>query len=617
MGWQGQADEIIGTCCGEFGVPGGLSARRLALAQKRDRPGNKGKPLPLDNSSVEGHHRGSGHSPPRLAPGRAALPPSWIVALLILPACAAPEPEPVSIRLTELFPTATVTGGVASPEELPAAEWRFRDHGTGGWESFHGVAGLSIREGLLVGTTTDALPLLHVERTRGSDDEDLLHAIEVRLRVSRGSRLSLAVFAGRKLDRDFAVADVRDFPEWNWAFTTPLVPGASVQTYLMTPKWPLRAAEIRHLLLRPSDLADAEFAIESVRLIFRREHLASIRSGTGWHSLGEIYRETVVSRAPETIRYRLKLPSRPRLDLELGTLAADPVTFRVAVTPEGEGSAEVLARTLTTAQRWETARVDLSAFAGEWIDLTLALSSERPGALGLWGSPAVRNLGGMPATARGGQLPRGVIVVIADNLRADHLEAYGYHRRTAPTLTRLAAAGTRFENCIPLATWTKISVPSILTSLEPLTHGVLRFSDRLPPSAVTLAEVFHDAGYATVAYFSNLYAGQRSGTQQGFEVIHDDRSLELGPAYWSKTARQYVDRLRPWLEAHRETPFFILLHVLDPHYPFEPLPPYDRLWADPRRKAEHQRQIRAVAPTIANPFMRQLRLPTRGELEDA
>ncbi|MCP4654701.1 MAG: sulfatase-like hydrolase/transferase, partial [bacterium] len=322
-------------------------------------------------------------------------------------------------------------------------------------------------------------------------------------------------------------------------------------------------------------------------------------------------------RTPETIRYRLKLPSRPRLDLELGTLAPDPVTFHVAVTPEEAKTAEVFASTITTPQRWETARVDLSAYAGEWVDLTLGLSSARPGALGLWGSPAIRNLGGRRVIAAGGQVPRGVIVVIADNLRADHLEAYGYHRETAPVLTRMATAGTRFENCTPLATWTKISVPSILTSLEPLTHGVLRFSDRLPPSAVTLAEVFRDAGHATVAYFSNLYAGQRSGTQQGFEVIHDDRSLEPNPLYWSKTARQYVDRLRPWLEAHREVPFFVLLHVLDPHYPFEPLPPYDRLWSDPERKAEHQRQARAVAPTIANPFMRQLRLPTRTELEEA
>ncbi|MCP4657614.1 MAG: hypothetical protein GY856_19585 [bacterium] len=48
--------------------------RKPDIEQKRDRPGNKGKPLPLDNSSGGGRHRGSGHSPLSLP-----LPPEIVV----------------------------------------------------------------------------------------------------------------------------------------------------------------------------------------------------------------------------------------------------------------------------------------------------------------------------------------------------------------------------------------------------------------------------------------------------------------------------------------------------------------------------------------------------------
>ena len=50
----------------------------------------------------------------------------------------------------------------------------------------------------------------------------------------------------------------------------------------------------------------------------------------------------------------------------------------------------------------------------------------------------------------------------------------------------------------------------------------------------------------------------------------------------------------PWLEAHREVPFFVFLHVFDPHGPYKPRPPYDTLWGDPARRKEQEMQIGKV-----------------------
>jgi hypothetical protein len=53
-----------------------------------------------------------------------------------------------------------------------------------------------------------------------------------------------------------------------------------------------------------------------------------IPSGVGWQGLGEIYRESIVGRSPETLRFELRVPENAFLDLALGTVEDGPVTFK-------------------------------------------------------------------------------------------------------------------------------------------------------------------------------------------------------------------------------------------------------------------------------------------------
>jgi arylsulfatase A-like enzyme len=324
-----------------------------------------------------------------------------------------------------------------------------------------------------------------------------------------------------------------------------------------------------------------------------------------------------VARAPETLRFEVTLPPRPRLDLSVGTVEDAPVRFRVRVEPRGGEAKELLQRTVTRPHRWEPVPLDLSPWAGTKVTLTLALEADQPGAIGFWGAPTVRSLGAMPAPAAGpGLLPRpqGVILVWTDTLRRDHLGAYGYARPTTPRLDALAREGVLFRDCIGQATWTKVATPALFTSLYPSAHGVHDFMDRLPSSAHTLAESFREAGYATLSLSSILFTGRFSNLHQGFEEVHEGTSLPNPNS--SKTAREYVDRLLPWLEAHRETPFFVFLHVSDPHDPYKPAPPYDAMWADPSKSEEHERRDKQLRKSITDPLLRNMgsAVPTREDL---
>jgi arylsulfatase A-like enzyme len=182
----------------------------------------------------------------------------------------------------------------------------------------------------------------------------------------------------------------------------------------------------------------------------------------------------------------------------------------------------------------------------------------------------------------------------------------------------MAEEGTLFLDNQSQSDFTKVSVPSSLSSLYPSTHGIASIPDRLPSAAVTIAEVYREAGYATWASAANGFTGRMTNLHQGVEELHEPGSVSL-PQGWSdsKNGRTFVDRLLPWLDLHRDVPFFAFLHVLDPHPPFEPYAPYDTEWADPEWKAEHLEEMGKVRPFIAAGVRRILVMPTRGELARA
>ena len=547
-----------------------------------------------------------------------------VLGCVLSTACGA-APEPVATRLVDLFRSEVVSGSPAPTEPPRRTEWRFDGPtvaqgefaDTGGFEAGPGVRDLAIRDGHLVGRTTTALAVLRVERQEGLDERDQLHAIEVRLRVSAGSALRVATRSDEELNLQELPAQLIE---------SPLVPGEELQTYTLISPTPVAATSIRHLIVMPTNEAGADFDIESVRVVFRKEHLARIPSGIGWQGLGEIYRETLVARSPETLSFSATLGTRSWLDLSLGMIQDGALTFRVHVTGTGAADETVLDTTLTTADRWESRSVDLSGFAGETVGLTLSLDSETDGMIGFWGSAVVRTDGAPPPGAMtearppssagsAPTRPRGVILIHADTLRRDHLGVYGYERETAPVLRRLAAAGALFRRPTAQATWTKVSTPSIMTSLYPLSHGVRNFPDRLPAVAETLAEQYRAAGYATVAYSSVLFTGKFTNLHQGFEELHESGSVDDGPS--SKTAREYVTRLADWLGRHRDAPFFVYLHVFDPHDPFEPRQPYATTWADPDTREAHLQDVEQVQAFIEDPLLRLFRLPDRGALDRA
>jgi arylsulfatase A-like enzyme len=540
---------------------------------------------------------------------------SLSIALLALASCQR-APRLQTIRLIDRFDAAKVEGAPKGKAPEPNALWDFTaparpgEDPLRGWKAGPGVTALAVKDGKLTGRTTAAMPFLYAPRPKTVDTGDAFDSVRLRMRVSAGANVSVT---GNRGKPDFAqmAGMARAFP---WPFRGSIEKGHEFHTLTLQAEQ-IGRMNFDNLVIRPTDVANATFEIESVQAISQRERRASVKSGIGWQGLGDIYHETLVSRSPEKIRLEVDVPYNAWLDLNLGTVEDHPVTFKVAA-----GGRTLLERTLTTPHRWEPAPVDLAGVAGRTtLEFSLDVAEER--LIGFWGSPVIRVRGAKTSTRpTAGALatppPQGVILIMCDTLRKDHLPAYGYQRDTAPHFSKLAEHGTVFLDAVTTATWTKVATPSIMTSMYPISHRVHDFTHRLSAAADTIAEVYRAAGYATVSYSSVLFTGKFTNLQQGFEELHESTSAD-DPQYRAKTARIFVDRASEWIGRHRDTPFFMFLHVFDPHDPFEPRPPYDRVWADPSKKDKHVENLNKIRKVIENPLLRAFGMPTKAEIEKA
>jgi len=545
----------------------------------------------------------------------------------------------VATPLVDRFQDATVENAVPAKEGPPQLEWHLDKDSKGvavdagsptrGWKAVHDIRGLAIRDGSLVGEAGKT-PILVAPGLDAPDANDSFHSLELKLRISKGTRLGVSFVSDEKLDEKGLV---RDASQGSFsAFNLDLRPGDDLETYTVTPaqasfntSYPL--PNIRYVALRFIGAEGARFEIASMRLVTLKEHLAAIPSGVGWHGLSDVFRETLVTRSPERLIFPVDLPARPWLDLAIGTVDNGPVTFHIAIDAGGGVRRELRKRTVSTPNRWESMPVDLGPFARRHVRLILDVEAEREGTLGFWGAPVVRNRGGRlkaghPSPARTAVVgpkppPRGVILIIADTLRRDHLSPWGYDRKVAPVLSRLAREGAIFKDDVAQGTWTKVSMPSILTSLYPTTNGINDMPDRIPVGVTTLAEAYRAAGYATFATSSVPFTGRLTNLQQGVEVLHEATSLPRQEKYESKTARTYVDRLVEWIEIHRDGPFFAFLHVFDPHSPFEPYRPYDNLWISPQQIAQHRKDMEKAKKFIESDFFKHEGLANSAELKQA
>jgi arylsulfatase A-like enzyme/Flp pilus assembly protein TadD len=173
------------------------------------------------------------------------------------------------------------------------------------------------------------------------------------------------------------------------------------------------------------------------------------------------------------------------------------------------------------------------------------------------------------------------VVVTIDTLRADRVGCYGYKAGQTPNIDALARAGVRFTHAYTPIPITLPAHASLFTGAFPMATGVHDFSgNKLPASALTLAEVLRDNGYATAAFIGSAVLDSRFGLNQGFDTYFDNfeftRLDEANLDRMERRGDQVMNEALRWLERSPHRPFFLWVHLYDPHHPYTPPEPYAR-----------------------------------------
>lgn len=166
--------------------------------------------------------------------------------------------------------------------------------------------------------------------------------------------------------------------------------------------------------------------------------------------------------------------------------------------------------------------------------------------------------------------PRNLVLILIDTLRQDRLSAYGYERVTSPFIDRLAREGALLDGRTT-ASWTKPAATSLLTGLHPLRHQVATGNDTLPLEAVTLAEILAARGFSTAAISSNGWVSRAWGQDRGFGQFLPLWTMGYGRFPKAPDVNGEVARVMPSLRP----PFFLFVHYLDPHMPYDPPTAWD------------------------------------------
>jgi arylsulfatase len=211
-----------------------------------------------------------------------------------------------------------------------------------------------------------------------------------------------------------------------------------------------------------------------------------------------------------------------------------------------------------------------------------------------------------------------MVLIVVDTLRADHLGIGGHTGETSPTLDALGESGWVFTQAQSASSWTLPATASLLTGRIPSRHGAGanlgtgNSNHGLNGSVPTLAESLSKAGYTTGGIVTNPWLKRLYGLGRGFDYYDDALGLGHNPLilqpldmlgaailqdrYYTPADRQ-IDKALEFVEGQGDSGWFLFLHLMDPHGPYNPpaehLRGRDSDFTDPVQR-QYEAEIRFV-----------------------
>lgn len=270
-------------------------------------------------------------------------------------------------------------------------------------------------------------------------------------------------------------------------------------------------------------------------------------------------RDRLIVPAGVTLSYTFEVPARARWESTLS--AYEPAQLQVSV--ERDGEPPKLLGALDASANAKRALLDLRAYAGQVVRLQLRADNADV----TLDEPVVTALGDAALPQASRRPIRNVIVYLVDTLRADRLTPYNRKTRVqTPGMSRFMETAAVLTNARSQENWTKPSVATLLSSLLPWEHNTFNDASVLPSSVQVLPELLQGQGFFTGGFIANGYVSDKFGFKRGFSTYHN--YIREGRR---SVAQSVASDVLDWLDARpKDKPFFLYVHTIDPHVPYQP-----------------------------------------------
>ncbi len=183
--------------------------------------------------------------------------------------------------------------------------------------------------------------------------------------------------------------------------------------------------------------------------------------------------------------------------------------------------------------------------------------------------------------------PPNIILITMDTTRADRMGFLGSDRKLTPSLDGLARDAVVFTRAYSQAPLTAPSHATILTGTFPQFHQVNNFGVPLANDLPYAPAILKARGYHTAAFVGAIALDPKAGLAPGFDRGFDTYDAGFGQPprgadrYHSIERRggEVVSHAMAWLTRHPRGPFFLWVHLYDPHDPYDAPEPYKTKYA--------------------------------------
>ncbi|MCP4632182.1 MAG: sulfatase-like hydrolase/transferase [candidate division Zixibacteria bacterium] len=200
-----------------------------------------------------------------------------------------------------------------------------------------------------------------------------------------------------------------------------------------------------------------------------------------------------------------------------------------------------------------------------------------------------------PGNVRTNSQSPNILIIICDALRADYLKIYGGDIGV-PAMMSLREDAVLFTRAFSQSSWTRPSFASLLSGLYPTQHNCRTWTSNFPGNVATVQSLLKDKGYYTAAFFNNPNLYPVFNLHPGFDLYYcnpfispycpeglsKDLALQrrvdnyaillpwIGYRPWQyyRSSEEIVSITAGWIENNQYSPFFGIVHFMEPHQPY-------------------------------------------------